>query len=66
MTAITINPRNKKEWNAVKHFIKALDLPYKETQTENYDQIFVEKINKISTNIKKGKGVKMNIEDIWN
>jgi hypothetical protein len=66
MTAITINPRNKKEWNAVKHFIKALNLSYKEIQTENYDPIFVEKINKTSASIKKGKGVKMNIEDIWN
>lgn len=30
MTAITITPRNKKELSALKHFIKALDLPYNE------------------------------------
>ena len=34
MTAITITPRNRKELLALKHFIKALDLPYNETIPE--------------------------------
>lgn len=34
MTSIIITPRNKKELNALKHFIKALDLPYNESSDE--------------------------------
>lgn len=34
MTSFTITPRNKKELTALKHFIKALDLPYDEINEE--------------------------------
>ena len=34
MTSIIITPRNKKELTALKHFIKALDLPYNESNDE--------------------------------
>jgi hypothetical protein len=37
MTAITITPRNKKELSALKHFIKALDLPYNEAVINEVD-----------------------------
>ena len=34
MTSIIITPRNKKELSALKHFIKALDLPYNESKED--------------------------------
>lgn len=67
MEAVTIYTENKEQLSALKAFAKALKM--KITQTEGskspYDPEFVAKIKAGDEALKKGKGKKMDIEQLY-
>lgn len=63
MKIITAEPKNKAQLKALKAFVKALKIEY--TVEKPYNKKFVRKILKTQKQMREGKGVQINIEDIW-
>jgi len=64
METVIAHPSNKEQLNALKAFMKALKVDYK-VEKSPYDPQFVAKIEESRRQIKEGKGVKMNVDDLW-
>ncbi len=66
MEAILIHPKNKQQLEAIKAFASALKIDFETVQSASeYHPEFVQKILKGREDIKKGKGVKIPVEDLW-
>ena len=66
MDTILIRPKNKTQLEAIKAFATALKIDFETKDSESpYDPEFVKKILKGREDIKKGKGVKIAVEDLW-
>lgn len=59
------HPTNEVEMNAIKAFFKALKIKFEVKKDEGYDEKFVSKIEKSRSQIKEGKTVKIDLDDIW-
>ncbi|HUH52246.1 MAG TPA: DUF2683 family protein [Flavobacterium sp.] len=62
MNAITIHPKNKKQEVAIKQILKALEIPFKKTESP-YNPEFVEKIKESEQQIKEGKVTRLTKEN---
>ncbi len=63
---VTAYPINRKQEKAIKAFFEALEIPFKITKDESsYNPEFVEQILQGSQDIKDGKGIKINVDDLW-
>jgi hypothetical protein len=60
-----IHPETDEQENALKALIKALKIKFEITKEKPYDPEFVAKIQKSRLQIKEGKTVKMDLDDIW-
>lgn len=67
METVLIHPKTKEELAAIKAFAKALKIDYEPNavQKSPYDPEFVKKIIQGRADVKKGKGIKIAIEDLW-
>lgn len=63
MKIITAKPKNKTQLKALKAFAKALKVEY--SIEKPYNKKFVKKILKSQKQMKEGKGVEINVEDMW-
>lgn len=59
---ITVNPKNKKQLEQVKTFLKEIQVDFVE---ETYDKDFVKKIEKSRLEIKLGETKKIELTDLW-
>jgi len=64
METLIVNPKTKEQLTALKAVIKALKIDFK-SEKNPYNAGFVEKILQGREDIKNGKGVKIDTEDLW-
>ena len=65
MQTLLIFPEKRKEMQAVKAVLKALNVRFEEKDEDVYDPEFVAKIEEGRREIAEGKGVKMDIKSLW-
>jgi hypothetical protein len=64
MEALLVYPEKKKDLQAIKAVLKALNVRFEATDSQ-YDPTFVKMVEKGSQDIVDGKGVKMDIKNLW-
>ena len=64
METLVVHPENKEQLDAMKSFMKAFKISYEE-ETDSYDPEFVEMIKQGDRDLKAGKGVRVDIDDLW-
>lgn len=64
METLIVQPNNKEQLAALKAFMKALKISFKEEKSV-YDPEFVKMIKEGDEDLKSGKGVKMGIDTLW-
>lgn len=64
METLVIHPKNKKQPDAIKAVLKALEIDFKKEE-KPYRPDFVEKIRRGEQAFQEGKGVKVDIENLW-
>jgi hypothetical protein len=63
MTTLTIKTENKEVMNAVRALLTGFKVTFEETSP--YDPEFVAKIEKSRQQVREGKTVKIDLDDIW-
>jgi|EndMetStandDraft_4_1072995.scaffolds.fasta_scaffold00485_18 hypothetical protein len=64
METIVMLPENKEQLSAIKAFAKAINVKFK-TEKKHYNPEAVAKVRQGEEDYKKGKVVKIAIEDLW-
>lgn len=64
MTTLIVHPESKEQSDALKAVMKALKISFEE-EKEEYDPAFVDMILKGEEEIKAGKGVKVDTDNLW-
>ena len=64
MESLIVHPGNKEQLTALKAFMKALKISF-EQEKSPYDPEFVAMIKQGDKDLKDGKGVKVDIDDLW-
>jgi len=64
METLIVHPSNKEQLAALKAFMKALKISFKEEKS-TYDPEFVKMIKQGDEDLKSGKGVKVDIDTLW-
>ena len=70
METIIVHPKNNEEQKVIKAFLKALKIKFenlktKPEDTSDYNPEFVEVVEQNRKDYKAGKGIKINLDDIW-
>lgn len=64
METLIVHPDNKKQLAALKTFMKAFKISFEESKSP-YSPEFAEMIRQGDEDLKAGKGVKIEIADLW-
>lgn len=64
METLIVHPDNKKQLAALKAFMKAFKISFEEKKS-TYNPEFVAMINKGDEDLKAGKGVKVDVDNLW-
>jgi len=64
MGTLIVHPNNKEQLTALKAFMKALKISFEEEKSA-YNPEFVKMIQQGDEEIKAGKGVKVDIDNLW-
>jgi hypothetical protein len=64
METLIVHPENKEQLAAIKAFMKALKISFEEKRA-SYDPDFVKMVQKGEADIKAGKGVSVDIDNLW-
>lgn len=59
------HPTTLEETNVLKAFVKALKIKFEVSKEKAYDEKFVQEILKADKDIEIGKGVKIEMTDLW-
>ena len=65
MTTLTINTESQEVIKAVKALLTGFQVSYEESKSSPYNPEFVAKIEKSRQEIREGKSVKIDLDDIW-
>jgi hypothetical protein len=69
METIIVHPKNNEEQKVIKAFLDALKIKFenlKNTSNQSdYDPEFIEMVEQNRKDYKEGKGIKINLDDIW-
>lgn len=69
METIIVHPKNNEEQKVIKAFLEALKIkfenPKNKSEQNDYDPEFVELVEQNRKDYKAGKGIKINLDDIW-
>ncbi|HYG37604.1 MAG TPA: DUF2683 family protein [Cytophagales bacterium] len=65
METIIMHPRNKEQVTALKAIAKALKVDFETEEANSYNPEFTEKILQARRDIQNGKGVKIDVENLW-
>lgn len=60
-----IHPETPEQENALKAFVKSLKIKFEIAREKPYNHDFVAKIQESRQQVKEGKTVKVNLDDIW-
>lgn len=63
--AFIVYPETTEQEDALKAFVKALKMKFKVTKEENYDPDFITKIQESIQQVKEGKTVRIELDDLW-
>jgi len=64
METLIVQPKTKEQLAAIKAFMKALKIDFK-SEKSPYDPEFVAKINRGVEAARKGKGVRVDLDNLW-
>jgi len=64
METLILHPKNKEQLAAIKAFVKALKIDFT-MEKDTYNEDFVKEILQAREDIKNGKGVKVNVDELW-
>ena len=64
MEALIVEPKNRKELQAIKAVLKALDISFRTEEGSPYDPEFVAKIKKSEQQVKEGKVTRVKKEEL--
>lgn len=64
MEALIVEPKNRKELQAIKAVLKALDISFRTKEESPYDPEFVAKIKKSEQQVKEGKVTRVKKEEL--
>jgi len=65
METITIHPQNKEQLTALEIILKAMNIPFKKEEESPYHPEFVAKIKRGEKAAKEGKGMKVDVANLW-
>ncbi|TRX23058.1 hypothetical protein FNW25_06550 [Flavobacterium franklandianum] len=69
METIIVHPKNNEEQKVIKAFLEALKIKFEnlknKSEETDYSPEFVEMIEQNRKDYKAGKGIKVNLDDIW-
>lgn len=69
METIIVHPKNNEEQKVIKAFLQALKIKFEnlknKSEENDYNPEFVEMIEQNRKDYKAGKGIKVNLDDIW-
>ncbi|OOQ60601.1 DUF2683 family protein [Mucilaginibacter pedocola] len=65
METFIVYPESKEQSAAVKAFLKALKINFEKEEKSPYNQEFVDKIKRGEQAAKEGKGVKVDVDNLW-
>lgn len=65
MTTLTIDTKDKQVLNAVKALLKGFQVSFEEVEESSYDPEFVANIEKSRQQVREGKTVKIELDEIW-
>ncbi|TFF34807.1 DUF2683 family protein [Mucilaginibacter psychrotolerans] len=65
METLIVYPESKEQAMAVKAFLKSLKVSFEKEGNGPYNQAFVEKIKRGEKAAKEGKGVKVDLDNLW-
>ena len=65
METLVGHPKNEKELATIEAILKALEIDFDKKKESPYHPEFVEKIKRGEQAFKEGKGVKVDIENLW-
>jgi hypothetical protein len=63
METLIVHPQNKEQLDALKTFMKAFKISFEEEK--HYDPEFVAMVLKGDEDLKAGKGIKVDIDNLW-
>lgn len=64
METLIVHPSNKEQSTAIKAFMKALKISFEKKESP-YDPEFVAMIKQGEEDLKAGKGVKVDLDNLW-
>ena len=64
METLIVEPKSRKQLNAIKAVLKALDIPFRQEQESPYNPEFVAKIKKSEEQIKQGRVTRVEKENL--
>lgn len=69
METIIVHPKNNEEKKVIKAFLEALKIKFEnfknKSEEGSYSPEFVEMVKQNRKDYKEGKGIKVNLDDIW-
>jgi len=69
METIIVHPKNNEEKKVIKAFLEALKIKFEnfknKSEESTYSAEFVEMVEQNRKDFKAGKGIKVNLDDIW-
>jgi hypothetical protein len=69
METIIVHPKNNEEQKVIKAFLEALKIKFENLKTKSEESDtnpeFVEMVEQNRKDYKAGKGIKINLDDIW-
>ncbi|MGI4022141.1 MAG: DUF2683 family protein [Janthinobacterium lividum] len=65
MESIIIHPQNKEQLTALEIVLKAMNIPFEREEESPYNTEFVAKINRGEKAAKKGKGMRVDVANLW-
>ena len=65
MERLILYPKSKEHAELFKQLAKALNVPFEKKEESPYNQEFVDKIKKGEKAAKEGKGLKIDVANLW-
>ena len=65
METITVHPQNEEQSNALEIIFKAMNVPFEKEEESPYNPEFVAKIKRGEKAAKEGKGIKVDMDNLW-
>lgn len=65
METITVHPQTKEQLSALEIVLHAMNIPFEKEEQSPYNTAFVAKIKRGEKAAREGKGLKVNVANLW-